>query len=185
MTTETTFGSPSTLSLLFAESLYADYLRDPSSVSAEWRRYFDELGHEGSFAKTPKLGPDFRPASVFNPAQHHGNGAAKTNGHAAATNGHANGASAHAAALVGGVSDAAVRQDRVDALVRAYRVRGHMIAKIDPLGLPRPTQVELDPEFYELTGYDLDRKFSSRTIFGAQTLTLREILTRLRNTYCR
>src|SRR6185369_13843623 len=44
---------------------------------------------------------------------------------------------------------------------------------------------ELDPEFHGLRGDDLDRKFSSRTIFGAQALTLREMLTRLRNTYCR
>ncbi len=73
----------------------------------------------------------------------------------------------------------------MDALVRAYRVRGHMMAKIDPLGLPRPSQPELDPEYYGLSGGDLDRKFSSRTIFGARVLTLREILTRLRNTYCR
>ena len=69
--------------------------------------------------------------------------------------------------------------------MRAYRVRGHMIAQIDPLGLPRGAQPELDPAFYDLTDADYDRQFSSRTIFGAQTLTLREILTRLRNTYCR
>jgi 2-oxoglutarate dehydrogenase E1 component len=184
MTTEISEGSPSTLSLLFAEGLYTDYLRDPSSVPPDWRTYFDSLAGDGAFTRTPKVGPDFRPASVFNPVRGavvSGNG--HTNGHAApGANGHT---SSNGAALASGVSDAAVRQDRVDALVRAYRVRGHMIAKIDPLGLPRPTQVELDPEFYELTGYDLDRKFSSRTIFGAQTLTLREILTRLRNTYCR
>jgi len=190
MTIETTEGSPSTLSLLFAEGLYADYVRDPSSVPPDWRAYFDSLAQDGAFNKTPKLGPDFRPASVFNPPAP---SSAAVNGHA---NGHAvrgvNGASgvnghatANGAGMVSGVSDAAVRQDRVDALIRAYRVRGHMMAKIDPLGLPRPTQAELDPEFYELSGYDLDRKFSSRTIFGAQSLTLREILTRLRNTYCR
>ncbi|HXK17888.1 MAG TPA: 2-oxoglutarate dehydrogenase E1 component, partial [Polyangiaceae bacterium] len=184
MTIQINEGSPSTLSLLFAEGLYTDYLRDPSAVSPDWRAYFDSLQQGGDFAKTPKRGPDFRPASVFNPAtpaaRSNGNGHAvgATNG----SNGHVNG---NGAALVSGVSDAAVRQDRVDALVRAYRVRGHMMAKIDPLGLPRPVQAELDPEFYELTGHDLDRKFSSRTIFGAQVLTLREILARLRNTYCR
>lgn len=190
MTTEITYGSPSTLSLLFAEGLYTDYLKDPSSVPPDWRAYFESLGADGAFARKPKLGPDFRPASVFNaPAT---NGAAKAaNGHAVLNGNGANGNGSAAyvngggAALASGVSDAAVRQDRVDALVRAYRVRGHMMAKIDPLGLPRPTQAELDPEFYELTGHDLDRKFSSRTIFGAQVLTLREILTRLRNTYCR
>ncbi|HKY38748.1 MAG TPA: 2-oxoglutarate dehydrogenase E1 component [Polyangiaceae bacterium] len=185
MTTDTTEGSPSTLSLLFAEGLYTDYLRDPSSVTPEWRAYFDSLGPDGAFAKTPKLGPVFRPRSVFNPVVT--NGAVVPNGNSHAVNGHGqvNGNANGNGALVQGVSDAAVRQDAVDALVRAYRVRGHMIAKIDPLGLPRPNQAELDPEFYELTSNDLDRKFSSRTIFGAQVLTLREILTRLRNTYCR
>lgn len=81
--------------------------------------------------------------------------------------------------------DIAIRQDRVDQLVRAYRVRGHMIAKIDPLGMPRPPMPELEPKFYHLTDVDMDRRFSSRTIYGTETLTLREILDRLRNTYCR
>src|SRR5688572_2891341 len=145
MTIETAEGSPSTLSLLFAEGLYTDYLRDPSSVPADWRAYFESLGADGAFARTPKLGPAFRPASVFNPSPT--NGVAKngvSNGHAVPALANGNG---HAA--LNGVSDAAIRQDRVDALVRAYRVRGHMIAKIDPLGLPRPSQAELDPEFYE------------------------------------
>lgn len=84
-----------------------------------------------------------------------------------------------------GALDMAIRQDRVDQLVRAFRVRGHMIAKIDPLDLPRPQLAELDPRFYHLTDGDLDRRFSSRTIYGTETLTLREILDRLRNTYCR
>jgi len=42
-------------------------------------------------------------------------------------------------------------QDRVDQLVRAYRVRGHLTADIDPLGRPRPGLPELDPTFYDLT----------------------------------
>src|SRR5204862_3219005 len=68
MTIEINEGSPSTLSLLFAEGLYTDYLRDPNAVPPDWRAYFDALGQAGDFAKTPKRGPDFRPASVFNPA---------------------------------------------------------------------------------------------------------------------
>jgi 2-oxoglutarate dehydrogenase E1 component len=83
------------------------------------------------------------------------------------------------------VSDMAVRQDRVDQLVRAFRVRGHMIAEVDPLGLPRPHYEELDPEYYGLNQADLEQVFSSRTIHGTQSLTLAEILERLRNTYCR
>ena len=79
----------------------------------------------------------------------------------------------------------AVLQDRVDQLIRAYRVRGHMVAEIDPLGMPRPHQPELDPEFYGFTEADMDRPFSTDTIHGPDVLTLRQIIERLRNTYCR
>src|ERR1051325_2476074 len=159
-----------TLSLPFVEQLYADYLKDPNGVPAAWRQYFASLGTESAFAQRPRLGPTFQPSSVFG---------GRTNGYAK-PNGNGSGALAPS-----GIPDIAVRQDQVDALVRAYRVRGHMMAKIDPLGLPRPSQPELDPEFYGLRPADLDRKFSSRTIFGAAALTLREMLTRLHNTYCR
>jgi 2-oxoglutarate dehydrogenase E1 component len=76
-------------------------------------------------------------------------------------------------------------QDRVDQLVRAYRVRGHLMAEIDPLGRPRPGLPELDPRFYHLTEEDMDRSFSTDTIEGPQSMSLRQIIQRLRNTYCR
>jgi 2-oxoglutarate dehydrogenase E1 component len=175
-----TSALPNAASLAFVEALYADYVRDPQSVDEQWQSFFEELGSDRArLSQPPLLGPSFRARSVFNPA----NGAA-----AAVTVAGGNGAAAAttwAAEPLLGVAEEAVRQDRVDALVRAYRVRGHMIAQIDPLGLTRPEQPELNPEFYGLTQADLDRKFSSRTIFGAEVLTLREILQRLSNTYCR
>ncbi len=81
--------------------------------------------------------------------------------------------------------DIAAVQDRVDQLVRAYRVRGHMIAQLDPLGSPRPSHPELDPEYYGFTETDFDRMVSTRTVGGGDRQTIREILERLRNTYCR
>ena len=78
----------------------------------------------------------------------------------------------------------AARQDRVDQLIRAYRVRGHMIADLDPLGLHGEPHPELELDHYELSETDLDRVFSSRTIGGGGTQTLREILQLLRKTYC-
>jgi 2-oxoglutarate dehydrogenase E1 component len=200
---------PNPSNLAFVEGLYEDYIKDPQSVSAEWRSYFErEVGaHHGS------LGPSFSAYSIFNPpAPRPVNGAAangyvngaSANGHA--TNGHvANGAALNVPALIaphelaadlrhppfGSVHpsapslDIAIRQDRVDQLIRAYRVRGHMIANVDPLGINRPDHRELDPSYYKLTDDDMDRTFSSRTIFGTETLTLRQILERLRNTYCR
>jgi 2-oxoglutarate dehydrogenase E1 component len=152
---------PNPENLGFVESLYADYLRDAQSVSPHWRRYFKSLGN-GQPAPT-RLGPSFRPASIFNPP-----GRAATDGAAARSE-----------------IEVASLQDRVDQLVRAYRVRGHMVANIDPLGMPRPHLPELDPEYYGLTAADMDRPFSTDTIHGPDVLTLRDILERLRNTYCR
>jgi 2-oxoglutarate dehydrogenase E1 component len=175
-------ANPSTMSVAFIEGLYADYLKDPSSVPADWREYFRTAFDQDAFAKRPQLGPSFKPRSVFDAGRvtlvtrGEAGKAPKSNGAGRASNG----ASAH-----GAVPDAAVLQDRVDALVRAYRVRGHMMARIDPLGLPRPTQPELDPGFYDLTAEDMDRVFSSRTIFGAESLRLNDIIRRLSNTYCR
>ena len=76
-------------------------------------------------------------------------------------------------------------QDRVDQLIRGFRVRGHLAAKIDPLGMPRPEQRELIPESYGLLPSDMDKLFSTRTIDGENVRPLREVVQQMRNTYCR
>src|SRR5262249_22426056 len=81
--------------------------------------------------------------------------------------------------------EAALLQDRVDQLVRAHRVRGHMNARIDPLGIPRPGIPERDPAFFGLEDAHMDLPVSSGTMQWEGTPTLRRILERLRNTYCR
>lgn len=77
------------------------------------------------------------------------------------------------------------RQDLIDQLIRAYRVRGHLHADINPLKPPARNYPELDPAYYGFTPEDLDSLFSSATIPGAPTMTLRDILALLNNTYCR
>ena len=169
-------GLPGNLSLGYAEELYARFLADPGSVERPWREYFEGLvdadrngGH--GFAERPQLGPSRRSASLFRA----GAGPAPALPSAPAGTGARTASERHLVEL----------QDRVDQLVRAYRVRGHLVAKLDPLGLPRPEQPELETAYYGLGAEDLDRPFSSRTIYGTESLTLREILERLSNTYCR
>ena len=77
------------------------------------------------------------------------------------------------------------RQERVDQLVRAFRVRGHAIAELDPLGRGRKHHPELEIGYYGLSDADLDQPFSSRTMPGAPVMSLRRITQRLHNTYCR
>jgi 2-oxoglutarate dehydrogenase E1 component len=157
---------PNQLSLGFVEALYADYLKDPSSVSADWRTYFQSLdGDAGGagFRSRPQLGPSQASPGLFASA------APSRNGHGAQ-----------------GESNIAALQDRADQMVRAYRVRGHLFARIDPLGLPPKGNVaDLEPSYFGLSDADLDRTVSGITIQGPDALTLRQVLERMNNTYCR
>ncbi len=150
-----------TYSLDYIDDLYVQYIQDPSSVSPGWRRYFEEF----SLAAVPQPQPS--DMSLPQPDAT-GNGSldvAKT------------------------VRDEALwlatMQDRVDQLVREYRVRGHLMAKLDPLGISRQAPPELDPESYGLNSADLDRPFSCPTLKYVNGRTLKDILNKLRNTYCR
>lgn len=152
---------PDAVNVAFVERLYADFARDPGSVPPQWAEYFRRLGANGTVSP-PRLGPSFRPSTIFNPPAPDGRTA---NGRAAPS--------------------AEQLQDRVDQLVRAYRVRGHLLAQLDPLGQPRPGHERLEPSFYEFTEADLDRPVSSRTIAGPPVRTLRDVISLLRDTYCR
>ena len=78
-----------------------------------------------------------------------------------------------------------IRQARVMELINAYRVRGHLIADIDPLhAMPLLYHAELDIETYNLTIWDLDRLFVTGGLAGTETATLREILDILQRAYC-
>jgi 2-oxoglutarate decarboxylase len=87
---------------------------------------------------------------------------------------------------LGGPSIADVeKQTRVIQLINMYRVRGHLIADLDPLSTePRALIAELDPRTYGLTEDDLDREFLTGDLAGERVLTLSEILRVLRDAYC-
>jgi 2-oxoglutarate dehydrogenase E1 component len=76
------------------------------------------------------------------------------------------------------------KQARVLQLINAYRVRGHLIAHLDPLVNTPGHHPELDPAFYGLTIWDLDREFITGGLGGKPRATLRDILDILRETYC-
>jgi 2-oxoglutarate dehydrogenase E1 component len=151
---------PGSLSLPFIESLFEKYLEDPNAVPEDWRSYFQSLS-DGSGSSPGGTVPSFGSWSIFNPPG----------------NGNGTGAS-------GGSRDA-ILQERVYQLIRNYRVRGHIIARVDPLELPRANPPELDPHFWGFTEADMKRQFSVESMRSDGTLPLREIIQRLRNTYCR
>ena len=203
MTPTATIDSAGTASLAFLEELFERYQQDPASVPPDWQAYF-AAWVQGAVPAPPVVVRNGLPAELAGANGHAGHQpAAKlvtpdgiATGQAVAL---ANGAVRLPAAPAGeemplplpiatgtaGEERVAFLQDRVDQLVRAYRVRGHLMAEIDPLGRPRPGLPELDPAFYHLTEEDMDRSFSTDTIEGPQSMSLRQIIKRLRHTYCR
>jgi 2-oxoglutarate dehydrogenase E1 component len=84
----------------------------------------------------------------------------------------------------GGSKEEIEKQARVLQLINAYRVRGHLVADLDPLDSTRAPHKDLDPATYGLTIWDLDREFITNGLAGTERMTLREILEVLRDTYC-
>ena len=79
-----------------------------------------------------------------------------------------------------------VKQVHVQTLINMYRVRGHLIADLDPLQWKEPrTHPELDPATYGLTIWDLDREFYTDGVAGHDLMTLGDLLHVLRDAYCR
>lgn len=169
---------PGDVNLSFVEGLYEEYLEEPGAVAPEWRAYFD------SIAETPLNGAGGNgTGGSIAPSGSSPSSAARrptTLRPAAKANGPVNGQTVH------DLEDEALGlQDRVDKLVRAYRVRGHMVARMDPLGLPRSSPPELDPSYHGLWDPDLDRKISPHTLSGCKFDTARTVIERLRETYTR
>ncbi|MDQ3179333.1 MAG: 2-oxo acid dehydrogenase subunit E2, partial [Acidobacteriota bacterium] len=77
-----------------------------------------------------------------------------------------------------------VKQAKVLELINAYRIRGHLLADIDPLNMTHYHASELDLENYGLTIWDLDREFITGGLHGTETASLREILNILQKAYC-
>ena len=151
----------------FIAELYERYAADPASVDASWRDFFSDLADPPDQVRREIDGPGWgetRPHMI-------GNGALPTNG--------------HAAPLAPNSSQAALDSIRAVALIRGYRVRGHLIADLDPLGLTkRVSHPDLDPATYGFTEADLDRPIFINDLLGFNTATLRDILSALKAIYC-
>jgi multifunctional 2-oxoglutarate metabolism enzyme len=77
------------------------------------------------------------------------------------------------------------RAMKVSQLIHAFRVRGHLLANVDPLDLQPRDHPELNLETYGLTLWDLDREFSTLGVLPEETASFRDLLERLRDAYCR
>lgn len=153
----------------FVEELYAQYQENPEKVDAGWRSFFET---QHGIAAPLQL--------VSAP-----NGAARPV--------HALPREPERRAPVVPVTvpnhellTKVVTRARVVQLVNAYRVRGHLFAHVDPLDVPPSAPPELELANFELGAADLDKQFPTVDVAGTPpTLTLRAIIERLEETYCR
>jgi 2-oxoglutarate dehydrogenase E1 component len=81
-------------------------------------------------------------------------------------------------------TDEIVKQAKVLQLINMFRVRGHLLADLDPLGTRSVYHPELDPSSFNLTVWDLDRQFITGGFGSLKTATLREVINILHKTYC-
>jgi 2-oxoglutarate dehydrogenase E1 component len=163
---------------VFISELFARYVEDPSSVDASWQGFFADLGEDERAVLHEAKGASWAP----NGSRIIANGAApdsRANGAAKATTG--------ATASVEDLRKAANDSIRALMLIRSYRVRGHLMADLDPLGLHKQEyHPELDPmsPLYGFTPDDLDREIYIAGVLGFETATLRQIYDTVKATYC-
>jgi 2-oxoglutarate dehydrogenase E1 component len=159
----------------FIEELYAKYVESPASVDPSWRKFFSELQDESATVLQDIRGaswaPRARSVEIGNGHEdEHSNGAALATRQAPASK---------------DLTSASRDSLRAMMLIRAYRVRGHLEAKLDPLDLkPRHRHSELDPKSYGFSDADMDREIYIDNVFGYQHATLRQIVHAVRETYC-
>ncbi len=154
----------------FIADLYARWATDHTSVDPSFAELFASLNDEQRAVLTDASGAswsprqaDASPTEVPFPTQPAPTGAASAEQVRAAT----------------------IDSIRALMLIRAYRVRGHLEAKLDPLGLQVPkSHPELDPRSYGFNEADLDRPIFIDKVLGRETASLREIIEILRQTYC-
>jgi len=151
--------------LSYVEELYETYLMDPNGVPQEWREEFDRL---------PKVGDNLTQDVPHSAIREHFLYLSKNQKRAAP------------AASSSVSSDHEKKQVRVLRMINAYRVRGHQIAKIDPLGLMQREDVpDLDLRFHELSEADFDTVFQLGSLFfGPEEAPLKDIVADLKKTYC-
>ncbi len=142
----------------------AEFRRNPTAVSGDWRRYFASI-----------VGDSPWPTETAAPTPRTGQGGRSADGNQPGSGELASGQSRASAAL----------QHRVDKIVRAYRVRAHVVARIDPLDFTRKVSKELDPSYYGLQPEDMDERISPETLSSCSFTTPRDVIARLQDTYTR
>lgn len=172
-------------SAVWIEKMQAAYARDPNSVPESWRDFFAELGDGDEAATRNADGASWKrdrwpkPADADQVAAFDGNWAQlepKLKEKIAA---------GKPAASADDIANAVKDSIRALMMIRAYRVRGHLAANLDPLAIENDAEhPELEPENYGFTDADMGRKVYIDGYLGLDYATIPEMVEILRRTYC-
>jgi 2-oxoglutarate dehydrogenase E1 component len=165
----------------FVEALYRQYHSDPSSVETSWRRYFEGLEATVSGPSWARVGWPPADSNAFTAALD------PTQMDVPAKPDRKDKAAAGSAPAVDPQAVIRASSDSIRAimLIRTYRVRGHLLADLDPLGLSkREMTADLTPEYHGFGEADLDRPIYLGGQLGFEHATIRELMDVLRRNYC-
>tara|TARA_Y100001970_G_scaffold282126_1_gene394336 strand:+ start:1157 stop:4036 length:2880 start_codon:yes stop_codon:yes gene_type:complete len=152
----------------FINEFYADYLSDPKSLPESWREFFDGLSDEEKLIYDDLKGPSWSPEKKNLKILEHKKDKETTED-----------------INLDSIKQATQDSVRAIMLIRAYRIRGHLIANLDPLSLQEKQEhPELKPETYGFKQKDYSRKIFLDGVLGLQYGNLKEILKILKKTYC-
>ena len=150
------------LNSTYIADLYEKWLENPKNVDANWNDWFSDMQNTGASNDIPSWAKGKAFEEKLENLEHKNSS----------------------------LSSEEMRKASIDSLravmmIRAYRARGHLEAKTDPLNLEKKEEhPELNPEFYGFTKNDYDRPIFIDNVLGIETASLRQILSTLKDTYC-
>jgi 2-oxoglutarate dehydrogenase E1 component len=155
----------------FINEFYADYISDPSSLPKSWREFFDGLSDNEKLIYEDIKGPSWSPEKKLKKLKFSKKFKDKKSIRTADIN-------------LETVKQASKDSVRAIMLIRAYRIRGHLIANLDPLSIQKKANhLELKPESYGFKKKDYNRKIFLDGVLGLQYADLNQILEILKKTY--
>ncbi|MEI6096771.1 MAG: 2-oxoglutarate dehydrogenase E1 component [Alphaproteobacteria bacterium] len=173
----------------YVDNLAARYAENPGAVDAQWAEFFRLLGDDSLAQKRQAQGPSWA-RSDWPPQPSDDLTAAMTGEWPAEARAIPAKLAEKAAEQGVTLTDAQVKRAVLDSvravmLIRAHRIRGHLAADLDPLGITqRGTQPELEPASYGFAEADMDRPIFIDNVLGLETASMRQIIEIVRRTYC-
>ncbi len=158
----------------FVEGLYTDYLKNPDKLPEQWKIFFEGLNEKREKILRNINGPSWSPRKkIKNITPESYKDLEKKNGNQPVSFNTTD------------ILEAAKNAVRANMLIRAYRIRGHLISNLDPLELlKREEHAELKPDTYGFSKNDYNKKIFLDGVLGLQSASLKEIIEIAKKTYC-